>query len=142
MIEVLGGGGTASYQVARSGVVVASMTGVITVQALSQAHAIRQRQAPGLLAASVCDFRGALLAVGPRDLGNWLRDQGSALRSVPCAVVVNDEQVDLLLQHAGSVAGEGINRQVFLDLGPALDWAEAHAVRRQWTSLRGLRRAR
>ena len=142
MIELLGGGGVARYRVLRSGVIFAVLTGVITMESLNVMHAKRQRQAPGLPAASVCDFRGALLAFCSADLDDWLRDQGSALRYVPSAVVVTDEQADVFLRHAGNMASKGINRQVFLDLQQALGWAEAHAVRRQWTSLRDLRTAR
>ena len=142
MIEVLGGGGAARYRVLSDGVIFAAMSGVITIDSLSVMHAKRQRQQPGLPAASVCDFRGAVIALCSVDLDRWLRDQGAALRCVPSAVVVTVEQAEVFLQHAGRVASEGINRQVFLDLQPALRWAEAHAVRRQWTSWRDLRTAR
>ena len=121
-----------------SGVLAVHLHGPITVDALLHFKSVIVGQRHVQFGAIVTNFTEAAVALDGRDLD---RVPASSLPGcttlLPTALVVPAEWIEVFTMYALRVAARTVIRQVFLQPGLALRWAQAHAGRQQKTTSPG-----
>lgn len=121
---------SAQFALTDTGVLIVQMDGPLTEAGIQSIKSAVVADFTGRVRAFVADYTRSLIALDGAALDALLvGDQPQAAPRLPAALVVRPDCVELFAGHALRVAQHGIMRRAFLDVGPALAWAEARAER-------------
>jgi len=114
-----------------SGVLVVKLCGLLTHEALRAVKAsIVADYSRAYVAAFVADYAGAIVAMDGDGLDRVLEGESyGSVPSLPAAMIVRPEMLELFSGHSLRMAGRGVVRQAFTDAVCALSWATRHALR-------------
>lgn len=134
----------AAYELRPSGVLIVQLRGLLTADALLAVKADVVRDYSGAdIGAFLADYRAAVVAMDGAGLDRILEGEDhGAVPSLPAAMIVQPELLELFSGHCERMAARGVVRAAFGCQVSAVVWAHRQAQRKRSCSAAGARAAR